>query len=63
MIKAGVRKVLTTSRSVKRESMDTTEIGLMCEGSRKEGILRIDWITADFHWDGTVKDERDKLIR
>ena len=45
----GVKKFLTTSLSVRRESTETTEIGRMSAGIVGEGSLGIGWITAVFH--------------
>src|SRR5277367_1028163 len=59
----GVKKFLTGSLSVRRESTKTTEIGRMSAGILGEGILGIGWITAVFHCDGTEENMRDILMR
>ena len=59
---AGWRKFLTPNLSVTQDKIESTDMGLMSEGAA-EVTFGIGWITAVFHWLGTLECDRDKLIR
>ena len=59
---AGWRKFLTTNLSVMRDKIESTDMGRMSEGAAGEGTFGTGWITAVFHWLGTLECDKDKLI-